>query len=192
MNDQLRIFKSNEAPKPNLHIVDVNAAVSFRKGIGCHQSANMQNDEWLTPPHILEALGKFDLDPCAPVVRPWDTATNHFTIETDGLKQNWFGRVWCNPPYGLEAAIWLNKLAEHGNGIALIFARTETKMFFDHVWNKADALLFIEGRLYFHKVNGERAKSNSGAPSVLIAYGSQNVETLKTCNIAGRFVSLLQ
>ncbi len=192
MNEQLQIFQSNEAQKPNLHIVDVNAAVSLRKGIGSHQSANMKNDEWLTPPHILNALGDFDLDPCAPIIRPWNTANNHFTIETDGLKQNWFGRVWCNPPYGLEAAKWLEKLAEHGNGIALIFARTETKMFFDHVWNKADALLFIEGRLYFHKVNGERAKANSGAPSVLIAYGSQNVETLKTCNIAGRFVPLLQ
>ena len=33
------------------------------KGMGSHQSANMQNDEWLTPPHILDALGQFDLDP---------------------------------------------------------------------------------------------------------------------------------
>jgi hypothetical protein len=98
--------------------------------------------------------------------------------------------VWCNPPYGLEAANWLNKLAEHGNGIALIFARTETKMFFDHVWKKADALLFIEGRLYFHRVNGEKAKANSGAPSVLIAYGSHNVETLRNCGIKGKFIYL--
>ena len=154
---------------PDLHIADVNAAVARRNGIGSHQSANMQNDEWLTPPHILEALGKFDLDPCAPIIRPWSTANNHFTIETDGLKQNWFGRVWCNPPYGLEAAIWLDKLAKHGNGIALIFARTETRMFFHYVWNKADALLFIEGRLTFYHVTGEKAKANSGAPYVLVA-----------------------
>ena len=115
---------------PILELYHVSAAVS-KNGIGSHQSASMKNDEWLTPPHILQALGEFDLDPCAPIVRPWETAKNHFTINDDGLKQKWFGRVWCNPPYGLEAAIWLNKLAEHGNGIALIFARTETKMFFD-------------------------------------------------------------
>jgi hypothetical protein len=39
-----------------------------------HQSAKMKSDEWLTPPGILKALGQFDLDPCAPVNRPWDTA----------------------------------------------------------------------------------------------------------------------
>lgn len=162
----------------------------MKKGIGSHQSTNMQNDEWLTPPEILSKLGNFDLDPCAPIIRPWDTATNHFTIENDGLKQDWNGRVWCNPPYGLEASKWLNKLADHGNGIALVFARTETRMFFDHVWNKADALLFIEGRLFFHRVNGEAAKANAGAPSVLVAYGSQNVETLKCCGIKGKFIIL--
>jgi len=162
----------------------------FRKGIGSHQSSNMLNDEWLTPPHILLALGKFDLDPCAPINRPWDMADHHFTIENDGLNQKWFGRVWCNPPYGLEASKWLNKLSDHGNGIALIFARTETKMFFEHVWNKADALLFIEGRLFFHRVNGVKAKANSGAPSVLIAYGQENVEILKNCGIQGKFIPL--
>ena len=166
--------------------------VSSRKGIGSHQSANMKNDEWLTPPHIINALGNFDLDPCAPIIRPWDTAVKHYTIEDNGLCKEWSGRVWCNPPYGLEASAWLDKLAKHGNGIALIFARTETKMFFEHVWNKADSLLFIEGRLFFHYVTGEKAKSNSGAPSVLVAYGSKNSEILQNCKIPGKFVSLLQ
>lgn len=161
-----------------------------RKGIGSHQSSNMQNDEWLTPPHILNALGTFDLDPCAPIISPWPTAISKFTIEDDGLKQKWNGRVWCNPPYGLQASEWLNKLAEHGNGIALIFARTETKMFFEHVWNKADSVLFIEGRLFFHYVTGEKAAANAGAPSVLVAYGKENSEILKNCNIRGKFVYL--
>jgi len=150
----------------------------------------MKNDEWLTPPHILKALGEFDLDPCAPIVRPWDTAKNHLTIEDNGLSLPWKGKVWCNPPYGLEAAMWLNKLAEHGNGIALIFARTETKMFFDQVWNKADSLLFIEGRLFFHYADGTKAKANSGAPSVLIAYGKNNADILENCGIKGYFVKL--
>jgi len=178
--------------QPDLRVADVNAAVARRNGIGSHQSAKMQNDEWLTPPHILDALDIFDLDPCAPVNFPWRLAINTFNKNDDGLNQKWFGRVWCNPPYGLEAAKWLEKLAEHGNGIALIFARTETKMFFDHVWNKADALLFIEGRLFFHHVTGEKAKANAGAPSVLVAYGSQNVQVLKTCQIRGRFIELLR
>lgn len=85
-----------------------------------------QKDEWLTPPEIVHALGDFDLDPCAPVRRPWSTATHHYTVLDNGLTKPWFSRVWMNPPYGRETGIWLNKLAVHGDGIALVFARTET------------------------------------------------------------------
>lgn len=35
------------------------------------------SDEWYTPKEVLEALGKFDLDPCAPVSPLWPTATVH-------------------------------------------------------------------------------------------------------------------
>lgn len=150
----------------------------------------MMKDEWLTPPEIIKALGEFTLDPCAPVVRPWEMANNHLTIEDDGLNHEWEGRVWCNPPYGLEAAKWLDKLSEHGNGIALIFARTETKMFFEYVWNRATAVLFIEGRLYFHHVDGSKARGTAGAPSVLIAYGENNAKILKEAPIKGKFLWL--
>lgn len=160
------------------------------RSMGSHQSAKMISDVWLTPPYILDALGVFYLDPCSPISRPWNTAKKHYTINDNGLIHKWEGRVWLNPPYGLEASKWLNKLASHGNGIALIFARTETKMFFDHVWNKASALLFIEGRLFFHRPNGEVAKANAGAPSVLVAYGENNSEILKNCGIKGKFISL--
>lgn len=162
----------------------------MRKGIGSHQSAKMLKDEWLTPPELLHSLGEFDLDPCSPIERPWPTAKHHYTILDDGLKQKWFGRVWMNPPYGSHTGDWLNKLAAHGNGMALIFARTETKMFFEHVWNKADGLLFIEGRLHFYHVTGEIAKANAGAPSVIIAYGAPNSEFLSKIPVSGHYVPL--
>lgn len=159
-------------------------------GMGGHQSARMQKDEWLTPPEIIKSLGPFDLDPCSPINRPWDTAKRHYTVNDDGLIQPWSGRVWLNPPYGREAAEWLHRLSVHGNGVALIFARTETEMFFEHVWNKADALLFLKGRLYFHHVDGKRANANAGAPSVLIAYGSNNVRALENVKHLGMLVKL--
>lgn len=143
-----------------------------------HQSARMKNDEWLTPPEIIENLGDFDLDPCSPVDRPWSTASNHYTIDDDGLTQPWSGRVWCNPPFGREAIKWMHKMVEHGNGIALIPARTETAMFYETVWGKADAILFIKGRPHFHYVDGRRAAFNSGAPICLIAYGKENAKAL--------------
>lgn len=158
--------------------------------MGGHQSAAALKDEWLTPPEIIHALGEFDLDPCSPIVRPWYTARNHFTIEDNGLALPWDGRVWCNPPYGLEASKWLARCAAHGNAIALVFARTETRMFFDHVWPAAKAVLFIQGRLHFHHVNGTRAAANSGAPSVLIAYDDMNAEVLRNCSISGQYIDL--
>lgn len=146
--------------------------------LSAHQSARMKNDEWLTPPEMLAALGPFDLDPCAPVERPWDTAARHYTVKDDGLSHEWTGRVWCNPPFGREAAKWLRRMAEHANGIALIPARTETAMFYDCVWGKAEAVLFVKGRPHFHFVDGKRAAFNSGAPICLVAYGTANAEVL--------------
>lgn len=53
-------------------------------------------DVWLSPPWLIKALGDFDLDPSAPKCRPWDMAKNHYTVEDDGLAQEWRGRVWLN------------------------------------------------------------------------------------------------
>lgn len=158
--------------------------------IGGHQSPVMKSDTWLTPPHVLDALGEFDLDPCTPDAMPWPTAKARFTERDDGLAQNWFGRVWLNPPYGRAAATWLDRMATHNHGTALIFARTETDMFFRQVWERASALLFLEGRLHFHHADGTRAKANSGAPSVLIAYGLHDTDVLAECDLPGAFVPL--
>lgn len=162
------------------------------KGIGGHHRGHQgKNNEWLTPPAIIESLGPFDLDPCSPVNRPWDTAARHFTIEDDGLAHEWEGRVWLNPPYGPPKVVtpWMERMTAHGNGVALIFARTETQMFFEYVWRGADALLFLEGRLHFHYVDGTVADNNGGAPSVLLAYGEHNVTRLRESGLHGAFVT---
>lgn len=167
----------------------IETAIQRNLGMGGHHSARAQKDEWLSPPNIVQALGPFDLDPCAPVVRPWDTAARHFTIEDDGLTKQWEGRVWLNPPYGQATGDWLARLYNHGNGIALIFARTETDDWVRYVWGAADGILFIRGRLYFHHADGRRAAANSGAPSALIAYGKHNVAALRTPAIGGALLT---
>ena len=103
--------------------------------------------------------------------------------------QKWVGRVWLNPPYGTQTATWLAKMVLHGNGIALIFARTETKMFFNYVWGEADALFFFKGRLKFYHSNGTKG-GTAGAPSVLIAYGDNNARILKNCHLKGEYIQL--
>jgi hypothetical protein len=146
-------------------------------------------DEWLTPPEIVHAVSEgfngemFDLDPCSPIKRPWDTAKHHYTEEDNGLIKPWDGRVWCNPPYK-EAAKWLGRCAEHGNCIAMVFARTETRMFFEHVWT-ADAVLFMKGRVTFRNVDGSKPKFTGGGPSCLVAWGDCNVEALRCAVVNG-------
>ncbi|MES0071903.1 DNA N-6-adenine-methyltransferase [Mesorhizobium sp. M0058] len=162
--------------------------------IGSHQSAAAGTDVWLTPPAILAALGGpegFDLDPCAPLDRPWDMARQHYTIADNGLARPWHGRVWLNPPYSNNViARWMGRMADHAHGIALIFARTETQVFHESVWRACDALLFMEGRLHFHDAAGLRAKANAGAPSVFCAYGAEDAERLAASGIPGAFVPL--
>jgi len=163
--------------------------------MGSHQSAKAKTTTWLTPPEIIEALGPFDLDPCAaPEPRPWPTAKRHICLPENGLEAVWWQHfVWCNPPYGREAAEWLARMSAHGNGIALIFARTETKYFFDSVWNSATAkaVMFFEGRLHFHYPDGRRAKANAGAPSCLVAYGEEARRRLYNSGLKGAYVPVL-
>jgi hypothetical protein len=163
-----------------------------RRGMGGHQSADAGTHTWLTPPRLLQALGVFDLDPCAaPAPRPWNTAKVHYTApHQDGLQLDWFGRVWLNPPYGNEAMSWLSRLSRHGRGTALIFARTETEAFSEYVFGRADALFFLRGRLFFHYPDGRQAPHNAGAPSVLCAYGPDDAEILHDAGLAGHFIGL--
>lgn len=144
-------------------------------------------ETWFTPREILDPLGPFDLDPCTSELRPFSTAREHWTRPDNGLGRPWYGRVWCNPPYGNKLAAWLERCARHGNAIALVFARTETGAFRDFVWPYASGLLFLDGRIRFIASDGSQA-STGIAPSVLISYGSENAEALRRSSIAGAFV----
>jgi len=143
----------------------------------------------LPPPHIIEALGPFDLDPCAPKVRPWPMAKKHYTVDDNGLYQPWEGRVWCNPPYGPHTKKWVAKCIEHQNVILLIFARVGTHMFHDWLFRRSTGMFFFRGRLAFHKADGQRA-NNSGADSVLVAFDPPNADRLQHCNLNGTFIPL--
>lgn len=157
-------------------------------GIGGHHRPFRGNkDDWLTPPAVIAALGAFDLDPCG--YPGWKTAKKIICPPKDGLAATWSGRVWLNPPYGPQTGEWLARLQKHGNGIALIFARTETSFFRRYAWT-ATALLFLSGRLFFHHGNGGRAKHNAGGPSVLVAYGDDNANRLLCSGLPGGYAYL--
>ena len=159
-------------------------------GFGITKAYRGETDTWLTPPHIIKAVGEFDLDPATPIDMPWRTATIMYNVNDDGYSKEWCGRVFMNPPYGPETKRWIAKLAAHGNGIALIFARTETAYFQEHVWGKADSILFMRNRIRFYDITGKESTNNAGAPSVLVAYGANNTTALENSGIPGALVYL--
>lgn len=131
-----------------------------------------KSDVWLSPSVVIERLGlDYDLDPCTiPGGVPWIPATKTYSLPDDGLALPWSGRVWLNPPYGKRAAAWVERLADHGWGIALVFARTDVR-WWHRAAPRASAVCFIEGRLTFVPGTGQSAPGNSGGPSALLAFG---------------------
>lgn len=143
-----------------------------------HESARNESVEWYTPPEIFNALGiEFDLDPCAAPGGAFVPAKKFYTAEDDGLSRDWHGTVFCNPPYGKETPVWLRKLQDHGDGIALVFARTDPQ-WFQQAASTASAICFISGRVRFYQGSVNKRGGSPGAGSCLIAYGEKCAEAL--------------
>lgn len=176
-------------------------------GIGGHTRPNAgESDVWLTPPGIVDAVspeGGFAVDPCCPRWMPWITAhtmltrefgaenpkANTFHVEDGRDVAYWTGPVWLNPPYS-EVEEWLELLAGFDDGIALVFARTETRWFQRQVLERAAGLKFLEGRLHFCHPDGTRAEHNAGGPSVFVAYGLPCLAALEASALPGKVVRL--
>ena len=154
--------------------------------LGSHQQTVGKSQTHITPKWIIEQLGPFDLDPCAAWPRPWHCANHSFT--RDGLSRSWEGRVWLNPPFNrYEVGKWIERLAKHGNGTALLHARTETN-WFQPCWEYAQAILFMADRIKFCLPDGTEQPANSGAPPVLVAFGDHDAHRLELSGISGALV----
>lgn len=148
--------------------------------------------EWYTPPEIIRSLGEFDLDPSTSkeAIQINKSAKNYYTKEDNGLIQGWFGRIWLNPPYqNPDIRLFIQKMADHNNGIALVFNRCDSSWFQDYVLGRADSILFLRKRINFIRQDGTKGDS-PGAGSVLIAYGKHNTESLAKSGLKGKLVRL--
>jgi len=136
--------------------------------------SSKETDDWATPSWLYRQLDEefhFDLDPCP--LEP----------KLDGLKIDWEGNIFVNPPYS-QVGKWLKKGHEElGKGNAktivfLVFANTDTEWFHKYVYHKAE-LRFIKGRIKFV------GKSNAGAmrPSMLVIFQNLKKKGNKDENI---------
>jgi hypothetical protein len=98
-------------------------------------------------------------------------------IVGDGLKTDWFGRVWLNPPWD-DPLPWAEKMRDHGDGMMLTSAKSSDTRWAQTILRHMDAALFFRGRILYHYPDGR--KSTSGwTPSMLAAYGPENVRALE-------------
>lgn len=143
--------------------------------------------EWYTPPEIIRSLGEFDLDPCTSEIayKLNHSAKNYYTKKDDGLSKKWFGRIWLNPPYDQPLiSHFVKKMAQHGNGIALLYNRCDNKLFCDVVFPTMDSIFFIHGRIRFYRPNGVIGGS-PGCGSILVAWGKENTKSIENSRLKG-------
>ena len=94
-------------------------------------------------------------------------------------KTKWEGRVWLNPPYSRPTIEhFITRMVEHNNRIALLFNRLDNKMFQDVVFPKAKGILFMKGRIKFHREDGTIGES-PGCGSILVAFGRRECGNIK-------------
>lgn len=129
-------------------------------------SNNSGNSEWMTPPEIVDAakkvMGGIDLDPASSFeANAVIEAAEYFDEERDGLNQEWWGRVWMNPPFNSALlAQFVEKLVNDfkdgfiEEAIVLTNNITETKSG-QLLLSVADATCFPSGRLRFLTHEGE-------------------------------------
>lgn len=129
-----------------------------------------KTDLWATPQAFFDELNKefgFTTDVCA--IPENAKCERFFSPEMDGLKQEWTGVCWCNPPYGKEIGKWVKKAHESVcTTVALIPARTDTKWFHQYILGKAE-IRFVKGRLKFGG-----SPNNAPFPSMVVIWRNDN------------------
>lgn len=100
------------------------------------------------------------------------------------------GKVWLNPPYSQPLLKqFVRRMADHNNGIALLYNRCGNTMFHDIIFPTATAMKFLRRRIRFYRPDGTQGGC-PGCGSVLIAWGEDNARVIQSCELEGKVVRL--
>lgn len=160
----------------------------------------MPNDEWGTPPEILElartAMGGIDFDPASneaanQIVR----AGSYCTKVYDGLDVFWpvGANIWLNPPYSQPLCrLFIAKLIHHfitfgGQAILLTNNSTETK-WYHQALSTCQAYCLPSKRLAF--LEGGKPAKNNRQGQTLFYFGDNIISFCETFRVIGKVIPL--
>jgi len=144
-----------------------------------------KNDTLQTPKYITDALGPFDLDPCAGLNT--NIAATNWALERDGdsLQKEWSGFVWCNPPFS-QKELWIEKMIQHGNGILILPERGSSPWFGPLAM--ACGYYFVMGQ----RINFIGGPSSNNLGSVLFPFGTKALNRLHLSGLPGHLNKVLK
>lgn len=144
----------------------------------------MKKNDYLQTPHwVYNQLGSFDLDPCAG--ENTNIADTNWAIERgeNGLLNDWFGLVFCNPPFSHKEE-WAKKMIEHGEGILLLPERGSAPWF--GLIAQRCTSYFVMGK----KINFIGGTSSNNVGSVLFCFGYKAKNSVAMSELPGHMVTV--
>jgi ParB family chromosome partitioning protein len=149
-----------------------------------HVSQATGENEWYTPSEYIElarqCMGGIDIDPAScELAQSTVKAKRYYSIDEDGLRQDWNGRVWMNPPYSKDLCVlFINKLIDEidygrvTEACVLVNNATDTG-WCQRLLEIAEAVCFVSGRIRIFDKAGKPA--NSPLQGQLVAYYGPDV-----------------
>lgn len=141
--------------------------------------ASSETAEWETPQELFDRLDAeyhFDVDVCAAPENA--KCARYYTREDDGLKQEWRGTCFMNPPYGRDIQKWMEKAYTESrvNGatvVCLVPSRTDTRWW--HEYAMRGKIQFLRGRIKFGQ-----SKNSAPFPSAIVVFGDDDKQEERT------------
>lgn len=131
-------------------------------------SAPTGKNDWNTPEKYLhmarDVMGSIDCDPASSdFAQEMVKAKQHFTLEDNGLEQDWIGNVWLNPPYSYPAIEHfsrklINEIRNRNTEQAIVLtnAASDTQ-WFKFLFTCCNCVCFKTGRIAFLDSTGKAA-----------------------------------
>jgi len=142
-------------------------------------ATKQETDEWSSPRELVEPLadsvGEFDLDPCSGAESS-PFASETYTEDDDGLSQDWYGKVWVNPPYS-DMKTWTEKAIaqiDNTNTLFYLCKGDSSTQWWQDAAEHATVICAIDHRLEF-------GDGGSAAPfaSHIMVFGNVGLGTIQ-------------